>query len=160
MNVMLLWSAKVDSNISCCDCTLLALAHPALVLLLFRDVIPEDLKSLPYGLLAYWSDQGKYPLNNQTCRTSMSMIYNSKWCSLEWCMLRYKYDNYSWAGIQNTKYFKQSQLIISSAAQTENQFKVQWHFSRVITHPTGNLIVKVSPCVLTVILIDFGGILT
>lgn len=55
--LVLLWLTEVSADILCRDCTLLALVHPALVLLLLRDSIPEDLESLPYGLLAHWSDQ-------------------------------------------------------------------------------------------------------
>lgn len=54
---MLLRLAEVDAKILCRDCAVLALVHPALVLVLLRETVPEDLVSLPYGLLADWAEQ-------------------------------------------------------------------------------------------------------
>lgn len=59
--LVLVWLAKVAADILCRDCALLAFAHPALVLFLLRETVPEDLKSLPYGLLAHWSHQRTTP---------------------------------------------------------------------------------------------------
>lgn len=70
-SLMLIWLAKVAANILCRDCVLLAFAHPALVLFLLWETVPEDLESLPYGLLAHWSNQRKtlYTLKKKnTCK--------------------------------------------------------------------------------------------
>lgn len=54
---MLVRLAEEAANLVCGDDAVLTLAHPALVLVLLREAVPEDLKSLPYGLLAHCSDQ-------------------------------------------------------------------------------------------------------
>lgn len=56
-SLVLLWLTKVAADILCSDCILLALVHPSLVFLLLWYSVPEDFESLPYGLLAHWSDQ-------------------------------------------------------------------------------------------------------
>lgn len=56
-SLMLLWLAKVAANILHSDCAFLALVHPALVLVLLRQSVPEDLESLPHGFLAHWSPE-------------------------------------------------------------------------------------------------------
>lgn len=49
--------AEVAADVLCRDGGLLAFVHPALVLFLLRESVPEDLKSLPYGLLAHWANR-------------------------------------------------------------------------------------------------------
>lgn len=56
-SLMLVWLAEEAANLVCCDGAVLTLAHPALILVLLRETVPEDLERLPYGLLAHCSDQ-------------------------------------------------------------------------------------------------------
>lgn len=65
--LVLVWLAEVAADVLCRDSVLLAFVHPALVLFLLRETVPEDLKSLPYGLLAHWSHQRVTPHNWRTC---------------------------------------------------------------------------------------------
>lgn len=55
--LMLVRLAEEAADLVCRDAAVLTPAHPALVLVLLREAVPEDLKSLPYGLLAHCSDQ-------------------------------------------------------------------------------------------------------
>lgn len=64
---VLVWLAEEAPNLLCRDNAVLTPAHPALILVLLREAVPEDLKSLPYGLLAHCSDQRKTQfISNQT----------------------------------------------------------------------------------------------
>ena len=69
--------AEVVANIVHLNFALLALAHPALVLVLLWKAVPKDFESLPYSLLAHWAKHKTRERHSQfTGNETRLFLYN------------------------------------------------------------------------------------